>query len=89
MIKELTKELVDHVLREFPQLQTLSLCDNGKFPVKYCSDISKIENMSGFIYLHTLDISRNKLLSLVGLEMVTTLRELRVANNQIVSLEGL
>ena len=32
MIKELSKALIEQILEEFPQLQTLNLSNNGKLP---------------------------------------------------------
>jgi hypothetical protein len=33
MIKELSKALIEQILEEFPQLQTLNLSNNGKPPL--------------------------------------------------------
>ena len=48
-----------------------------------------MENMERFVYMQSLDLSNNLLMSLSGVSQMLALRELRVAHNQITSLDGL
>ena len=51
MIKELSKEMTDDILSEFPQLQQLNLSQNGNYIICVTYDIieiSLIENLERF-----------------------------------------
>ena len=47
-------------------------------------EIEKVENMERFVYLQQLDLSNNLLGSLMGVSQMISLKELRVAHNQII-----
>lgn len=52
-------------------------------------EIAKVENMERFIYLQNLDLSHNFLTGAQkDLSSIINLRELKLAHNQISSLEG-
>ena len=105
MIKELSKDFVGLIFKDYPTLEELNLSSNGKpiritkqFPV----EIEVVQNLDVFSKTLTqLNLSGNQISSLVqqnppiginnmvGVSLLVNLTELNLSNNRIIVLDGL
>lgn len=94
MIKELTREIVERIYKDYPRLQELNLSSN---------EIVSVQHLGRFKdTLKKLNLSKNKIKSLtcipmtgamepqaIGVTLLVNLLELNLSGNKIAALDGL
>jgi Leucine-rich repeat (LRR) protein len=94
MIKELTREIVERIYKDYPRLQELNLSANEIVAVQHLGRFKET--------LKKLNLSNNKIKSLtcvpligaiepqaVGVSLLINLLELNLSGNKIAALDGL